>query len=191
MDKFGPSSLHFRIIFCLQTDFSTKFPSISIFFNAFGAKLHLYPIIQRFIHKLIYLSTSIATIHWLHRDFQSIESHHFLTTHHTFLNSFFLSCQDSIIHYYHHFLCSQPKTLPPTSRRTTSPLSSLIFSYQSHQCLFFFACACFPPIILKEVHLLYSWSCSLMLGVPALLPLSKMLFSYMYVYNFDHDWNNF
>lgn len=180
MDKFGPSSLHFRIIFCFQTDFSTKFPSISISFNAFGAKLHLYLIIQRFIHKLIYLSTSIATIHWLHRDFQSIESHHFLTTHHTFLNSLFLSCQDSVIHYYHHFLCSQPKTLPPTSRRRTSPLSSLIFSYQSHQCLFFFACPLLssyhiergsPPLLM--ILFTYAW------GTSSSSPLKNVVFLYV------------
>ena len=70
-------------------------------------------------------------------DFQSIESHHFLTTNPYTFKLIFLAPQGIIIHYYNHSFPPPPAT---TSLRKTSLLNSLIF-YQSHQCFCFFVCS--------------------------------------------------
>ena len=103
-------------------------------------RLHFH--IQRFIYKPIYLSTSVATIHLLHIDFQSMESYHFLSTSLFTFKLIFLVPQGAVIHYYNHFFYSQilsPPTPATASLRKTSLLNSLIFP-QSYQCLRFFLC---------------------------------------------------
>ena len=97
------------------------------------------------------MSTSIATIHWLHIDFQSIESHHFLTTNPYTFKLIFLAPQGIIIHYYNHFFYSQI-LLPTTSRHyflkkdISFELPDLLLPI--------------PPMFLL-LCLLFVWSCDL------------------------------
>lgn len=111
----------------------------------------------------------------------------------TFFHSFFLSCLDSIVRYYNHFLHSLPKTLPHILLRkkrhllwflSSSP-TNLINSFGSLLAFFFHF------ITLKEVHLLFSRPCPLRLGIPALSPSQEFSYFYIYFYDCGYGWNNF